>query len=166
MLEPDRSKVIVNARSSLHPIHSETLGLTGVLDIVLEDGRVEPRAPLRGEISLPVNRLRSGNPLQDRELQRRIDARRHPRIEGTLRSVTVVPGSKGYLVAGDVTFRGVTCAHSDVLEFEELDGGTLHITGGSMFDIREFGMEPPKILLLKVDPEVRIDIDVYARKEG
>ena len=37
--------------------------------------------------------------------------------------------------------------------------------GSSTFDIRDFGMDPPKVLMLKVHPEVTVAIDVVAEKE-
>ena len=44
-----------------------------------------------------------------------------------------------------------------------LDGqGRLHVDGTHEFDIREFGMEPPRVLVMRVEPVVRIRIDVVA----
>jgi hypothetical protein len=39
------------------------------------------------------------------------------------------------------------------------------LSGGSRFDIRDFGMEPPKVMMLKVQPEVDVSIDIVAEKE-
>ena len=41
----------------------------------------------RRHLEFPVDSLKSGNPLEDRELQRRIDARRFPTIIGELKSM-------------------------------------------------------------------------------
>ena len=38
-------------------------------------------------------------------------------------------------------------------------------TGQSTFDIRDFGMEPPRILLLKVEPDVTVRVEIVATKE-
>jgi len=46
------------------------------------------------------------------------------------------------------------------------DEQTIELEGKSRFDIREFGMEPPKMLMLKVDPEVDVRVDIIAVKEG
>src|SRR6516162_1782848 len=82
---PDRSRVIIDARSSLHPIHTETDGLEGWLELEVEPGgRVDLSAAAAGHLQLAVSRLRSGNPLEDREPRRRIDARRYPVIAGEL----------------------------------------------------------------------------------
>ena len=41
----------------------------------------------------------------------------------------------------------------------------IRLQGASVFDIREFGMEPPRILMLKVAPNVTVTVDIVARKE-
>jgi len=45
------------------------------------------------------------------------------------------------------------------------DEGELKIDGRSSFDVRDFGMEPPKILMLRVHPEVHVAIDAIAVPE-
>ena len=37
--------------------------------------------------------------------------------------------------------------------------------GSSSFDIRDFGMEPPRLLMLKVSPHVRVSVDVVATRD-
>ncbi len=80
MISPKRSRVWIQARSNVHPIHSDTDGVEGYIDIELgSDGTFDLSASSpSGKISLPVDRLKSGNRMEDRELQRRIDARRYP----------------------------------------------------------------------------------------
>ena len=45
------------------------------------------------------------------------------------------------------------------------DGRSIELEGEASFDIRDFGMEPPRILMLKVEPEVRVTAHVVATKE-
>jgi hypothetical protein len=40
------------------------------------------------------------------------------------------------------------------------------LDGKSHFDIREFGMEPPRMLMLKVEPEVDIRVEIIAVREA
>jgi polyisoprenoid-binding protein YceI len=164
---PERSRVWIDARSSLHPIHSETDGLEGWLDLAVQrGGRVDPTVPTAGHLELPVDRLRSGNPLEDRELRRRIDARRFPTITGDLTVMKESDVDGRYLVGGDLTFRGVTRSHQDQMALEPLDERTIRLGGQSTFDIRDFGMEPPRILMLRVEPEVAVRVEIVAEKEG
>jgi hypothetical protein len=112
-------------------------------------------------MAFPVDRLRSGNPLEERELRRRIDAGRFPTISGTL--LSIAPGGEGaYRVRGAITFLGVTNEYDDVMVIEVLDDGALRLTGESTFDVRDFGMRPPRILMLRVEPEVKVRVEVIA----
>ena len=155
---PGESAVVINASSSVHPIHSRTEGIEGFVELD-DDGT------LRGEVRLDVTRLRSGNPLEDRELRRRIDARRHPTIDGVITHARPADDPGRHHVTGDITFRGVTRSHEDELVVTVLDGDTLRIDGTTTFDVREFGMEPPRILMLRVHPEVNVALEAVARRE-
>lgn len=180
-IDSERSTVTIEASSSVHPIHSEAQGLVGWVEVERgDDGFVDAAAETSARLEFPVDQLRSGNPLEDRELRRRIDAKRHPTITGELESLSplrdpeerrdeTVGGSDGegdagsrFEVTGALTFMGQTkrYVHEMVWSFEP--DGTLHLRGAAEFDVRDFGMEPPKILMLKVHPEVEVHIDVYA----
>jgi len=164
---PDRSTVWIDARSNVHPIHSETSGLEGFVELELEPaGGLDLAHAPTGRLWLDVARLTMGNRLEDRELQKRIDAKRHPRIEGVLDGVGGNGKEDSYKVSGDVIFRGVTRRHEDLMEITAVDQHTVRLTGSSHFDIREFGMEPPKVLLLKVEPEVEVRVEIVAVKDA
>jgi polyisoprenoid-binding protein YceI len=166
-ISPERSYVWIDARSNVHPIHSTTDGLEGYVDIAFSaEGGVDVTAPLSGSLSLTVDHLSSGNRLEDRELQRRIDSRRYPTIEGVLDKIVQSDQSGSYRVSGDITFRGVSRHHEDVMSIGGVDDRTIRLAGSSNFDIREFGMEPPRILLLKVEPEVEIRVEILAIRES
>ncbi|HMK12216.1 MAG TPA: YceI family protein [Acidimicrobiales bacterium] len=162
---PEKSAVLIEASSSLHPIHTRTTGLEGFLEVDLHGGVVDPLADPNGELSLRVDRLSSGNGLEDRELQRRIDARRYPTIDGLLTQMTRVGVDGRYRVAGDLTFHGVTRRCEDDILITAIDDDTLRLEGESTFDIRDFGMEPPRIFMLRVHPDVKVRIEVLAKRE-
>ncbi len=163
---PDRSTVSIEARSNVHPIHSETSGLEGFVELALEpSGSVDlANAPV-GRLSLDVERLKSGNRLEDREMQKRIDAKRYPQIEGVLDTMVGNGKDGSYRVSGDVKFRGVSRRHEDLMEISPVDERTIRLSGSSSFDIREFGMEPPKVLMLRVEPEVEVRVEIFAVKD-
>jgi polyisoprenoid-binding protein YceI len=165
-IDPARSQVWIDARSNVHPIHSATSGLEGFVELDLApSGDVDLSTAPAGRLSLSVEKLKSGNRMEDRELQKRIDAQRYPRIEGVLDQV-VANGSDGsYRVSGDITFRGVSRRHEDLLSITEVDDSTIRLAGSSRFDIRDFGMQPPKVLLLKVEPEVEVRVEIFAVKD-
>ena len=162
-IDPRRSCVWIDARSSLHPIHSRTTGIEGCFDADVSDtGRVDTTVTPQARLELPVGLLTSGNPLYDREMRRRIDARRHPIICGELRLMKEADGDGRYLVGGDVTFRGITRSYEDEMSFSVVDEHTVALAGERTFDIRHFGMEPPRILTLRVYPEVTVRVEIVA----
>ena len=162
---PPRSRVWIDARSNVHPIHTEAEGLEGWVEFDVDDGTVNVDQTPRGHLEYPVENLKSGNALEDRELRRRIDARRYPSIAGDLKSMKLSDEPSRYIVGGELTFRGVTRTYEDEMEIEMLDEHTVRLTGQSTFDIRDFGMEPPRILMLKVQPEVTVRVEIVAEKE-
>jgi polyisoprenoid-binding protein YceI len=163
---PTRSRVWVDARSNVHPIHTEAEGLEGWLELDISDSTIDVDQTPRGHLEFPVENLKSGNVFEDRELRRRIDARRYPTIAGDLTAMKANNERSQYIVSGDVTFRGVTLSYEDTLTFEALDDRSLSLGGQSTFDIRDFGMEPPRVLMLKVQPEVTVRVEIVAEKES
>jgi polyisoprenoid-binding protein YceI len=161
---PGRSRVWIEARSSLHPIHTETDGLEGWLDLEVHDeGGVDLRVAPSAHLELPVAQLSSGNPFEDRELRRRIDARRYPTIAGDLTVMAETADDGRYRVEGDLTFKGVTRRYADEMTLEAVDGQVI-LAGEKTFDVRDFGLEPPRILLLKVEPDVKVKVAIVAEK--
>lgn len=164
-IAPSRSQVWIDARSNIHPIHSRTDGLEGWIDLrFTRAGRFDLRTRPTAHLEFAVEHLRSANPLEQRELRRRIDAKHHPLITGEMTGLE--PADNGqFRAVGEITFRGVTRAHRE-LTIELVDDSTIRVTGSSTFDVRDFGMEPPKILILSVEPLVEVRIEVMAVLES
>jgi polyisoprenoid-binding protein YceI len=160
---PERSRVWAEARSSLHPIRVETAGLEGQLETEQMEGRM--RLAVGTRIALDVRLLKSNNGLVDAELQRKLEARRFPRIEGELLEATAA-GDVRSLLRGTLTLHGV----SRPMEVEALvrapETGTLEVEGEKMLDMRDFGLVPPRFLIFKVEPIVRIRAKLIARLQG
>jgi hypothetical protein len=162
---PERSRVWIDARSSVHPIHSSTDGLEGFIELdPLAGGGIELATPPAGHLALPVSRLSSGNVLEDRELRNRVDAKRFPTIHGTITHAARIDGTDRYRVGGDLAFRGVTQPCEDELRLAVVDDRTVRIEGSSTFDIRDFGMQPPRILMLRVHPQVTVRVELIAQR--
>jgi hypothetical protein len=163
---PARSRVWIRATSNVHPIHSEATGLDGWLDLALRGKTLDPAHTPAGHLEFPVALLSSGNPLETRELRRRIEARRHPTIAGDLRAMTPTNTRGAYLVRGDLTFRGVTRTYEDRMTLDVTGRRTIALRGESIFDIRDFGMEPPRILIFKVEPDVHVRVELVAERDA
>lgn len=162
-IDPNRSRVWIEARSSMHPIHGEAEGLEGSIEADVAEGRIDVAGEPKIQIELPVEKLRSGKKLEDAEMLRRIDARRFPKIKG---ETTELKENNGrYRIRGDLTFHGVTRQVEGEVTVSAPDERSLVIEGEQIFDIREFGVEPPKILMFKVHPDVRVRVMVVAQQE-
>lgn len=165
-IAPERSQVWIEARSSLHPIDGTAAGLTGLIEVELDGDGIDMSAAPRASVELPVDRLRSGNPLYDREMQRRVEASRYPTITG--RATGFQPSRSGYgayTVSGELTFHGVTRRIAAEGRLTRLDDHTLVVEGEHVFDVRDYGITPPKILMLRVYPEVRVRVRVVAERQ-
>ena len=164
-IDPQESKVWISGRSSLHAINSESDSLNGSIEFeVTPDGQLDP-VGARASVKFPVTQLRSSNPLEQRELHRRIDAKRFPVIRGDVESVASTDEAGRYAITGVVSFRGEAHRHSETMTIELDADGSLRLAGRSTFDVRDYGMEPPKILMLKVEPTVEVRVEIVARPD-
>jgi polyisoprenoid-binding protein YceI len=160
-LDSVRSCVWVSGRSSLHPINTETRGITGWFEATTRaDGSLDLDHAVSGELELAVERLTSGNQLYDRELRRRIDARRFPTISGRLTHIAPDGAHPAYMVTGEISFHGKTRTFVHGMQVEFSDEG-ISLTGEDVFDIREFGMKPPSMLMVRVYPEITVRVELY-----
>jgi polyisoprenoid-binding protein YceI len=69
-----------------------------------------------------------------------------------------------FLVRGDLTFRAVTRSVEDHITLTVVDDHTIRLEGESTFDVRDFGMEPPRILILRVAPDVKVRVEIIAER--
>ena len=166
IIDSDRSCVWVSGRSSLHPINTETRGVTGWFEAATRtDGSLDLGQAVSGELALTVDRLTSGNQLYDRELRRRIDARLYPTIKGRLTNIAVDGTHPDYVVTGDVEFHGKTRTFEHGMQIHLDDAGVM-LSGEDVFDIREFGMKPPSMLMVRVYPEISVRVELHGVRDN
>lgn len=162
---PDRSRVWIEAESSVHPIHGESTGLRGYVEAATNDGYLDLSTPATFSVELPVEQLKSGNKLQDREMARRIDAKKHPVITGEAQDAEHLEADR-YRLRGNLTFHGVTQQVEGEMIITLNGDGSMVLSGEQVFDIRDYDVKPPKILTLKVYPEVKVRVEVIAEAAG
>ncbi len=161
-LDPSRSQVWIDGSSSIHPIRATATGLRGWVELlVLADGGVGATPKVEGEVRVEVDRLKSGNPIVDVETRRRIDASHHPEIVGTV-TASSRAGTGRVALTGAITFRGETRSVGGELDVS-LDGEELHLAGSQELDVREWGLQPPRVGLLRVHPEITVRFEAVAR---
>ena len=148
------SSVTFVATSSVHAIRT-TGSATGWLESAFDDDGFSPGAALHGRLEIPLAGLTSGNPLIDREMKRRVDTSTHPFIVAEIVS-TEDTGGNTARITGTIRF----------LDEETLVEGELNLHPGPRlggvgeFDVRWWGLEPPRLFMLKVDPIVTVEIDL------
>src|SRR6202035_2068108 len=64
-IDPSRSVMTMDARSSVHPIRGVARGLEGFIEAEVSDGQLDPSAPATMRFELSVDQLKSGNSLYD-----------------------------------------------------------------------------------------------------
>jgi len=160
---PERSTVTIEARSSVGPIHWQAVGPTGWIEMRVSGGNVDVDPKPTARLELQIETLSSGNALYDAELLRRIDARRYPRAIVELRDVAPVGNVARYQLQGDLTFHGITREVRGTISAQFEESGAVKVGGEQIFDIRDFNVPSPTILMLKIFPDVRVRLDLEAQ---
>lgn len=150
----------------MHPVQATSNSLSGSVDVELDDqGTPNLDAPYGARLRLPVESIKSGHGLQDREMYRRLDNRKYPDIGVELTGVESSDDHGHYKARAKITVRGQTRevdGEVDVI----VDGDRLVVEGERSFDMRDFGMEPPRILMLKVEPDVMVRVRITAERQA
>lgn len=161
--DDERSTLAIDARSSIHPIHTVTR-VAGWIE--LDEGGQPvgggPGAKPIGAIAFDISAMRSGNPLIDRESERRLQPKRYPTVTGELTSL-VLRTDGAYDGGGRLTFHGVTRDITGALTIA-LTADELRLAGSTTVDVTDFGVQPPSLLVVKVHKEVAISLAAVATR--
>ena len=169
---PADSRLFIHASSSIHGIHTDADGVEGTLELTFrDDGSIDLDAPVAGSLRFEISRLKSGNPLNDRETERRIESRRYPLVEASVSSLALIgpgdeQGSWRYRVGGVLTLHGVTRDLDGEITMRTADDGRggrlVQIWGEQVLDVRAWKIKPPNLGLIKVHPDVRVRLEATA----
>jgi len=161
-LVPDRSVVLIEVRSTVGPISFGALGITGSIEADVANGVIRSGSRPSAHVEVGVDGLSSGNSLYDAELLRRISARRFPVATIDLRDCVAIGAGNRYRLAGDLTFHGVTRPTQGTVHVSLTSDRRLVVTGEQVFDIRDFDVPSPTVLMLRIYPDVRVRLQVEA----
>ena len=164
-LDPERSAVLIDVRSTVGPLSFGTLGVAGSFRAAIADGVLHPDVAPSGRITIDVAGLNSGNRLYDAELSRRIDARRYPTASLELQQCDASGPGNRYRLAGELTFHGVTRYAEGTVSVDALSDNRLVVTGEHVLDIRDFAIPSPTMLMLRIFPDVRVRLHAEAELE-
>ncbi len=160
---PGRSAVLVKARSSVGPISFATSEVRGEISGELVGDTIDAAAPVTGRLSVSLSSLTSGNSLYDTELKRRIDARRFPEAVLELEHAALVEGTSRYDLTGRIEIHAVTRPLSGSVTVRPVRRDVLVVRGQHSLNIREFDLDVPTTLSLKIYPEVSVELHLEAR---
>jgi hypothetical protein len=166
VLDPERSAVLIDARSTVGPICFGSTGVTGSLYAALGDGGVSTETPPSGWLSIDMTGLSSGNKLYDAELHRRINSRRYPSAKVELKECTPSAPGWRYRLRGELTFHGITRRTEGTVQLEAASDDRIVISGEQVFDIRDFALPSPTMLMLRIFPDVRVRLYAEAELSG
>lgn len=156
----ERSAILIEARSSVGPIAFGTTAIEGHLEAII-DGRVLSVDPCPSAgLSIDLASLQSGNSLYDAELRRRIDVRRYPTTSIDMREAERIGDSDTYRVEGAMTFHGVSASIGGAVSISQSPDGNLMVVGEQVIDIRDYDLVAPTVLMLKIYPDVRVQMQL------
>jgi hypothetical protein len=161
-LVPERSAVLIEARSSVGPITFGALGVSGAIDVLALGDRVTADEGARAHLEIPVAALSSGNGLYDAELRRRVDAVRHPLATLDLDQCVVAGSGDHFTLKGRIGFHGVTRTLEGPIVADVPGPGRLTASGEQVLDIRDFGVSSPTVLMFRIYPQVVVKLQVEA----
>jgi polyisoprenoid-binding protein YceI len=165
-VNPDKSTVDVGLRVNLHPSHVTTSALSGTIDCELDAaGRPRLDRPYGAKLTLPVRAISSGNALQDREMRRRFDASRHPTITAIVLTGESLGTSDRYRAVAQLTMHGQTREIAARVRVRT-QGREMTITGRHVINVKEFGIDPPRLILLRMEPEVDVRVHIVAERRA
>ena len=163
-IDSERSEVFVEARSNLHPIEIRTQGLSGTIDLDVREGQVDLSSTPRAELEISADLMRSGITHYDSEIHRRLEVLKYSAIRGQLRDAKEIsPGH--YRLRGSLSLHGVTREIEGEVTVRVSDDA-LEIEGSTSLDPRDYKLEPPKILMLAMQPEISIRAVIRAARVG
>ena len=161
-LVPERSAVLIEARSSVGPITFGALGITGEIAVVEAAGQLGADEATTAHLEIPVNELSSGNGLYDAELRRRVDASRFPTASLDLDRCLVAGTGDHLVLEGRISFHGVARTLRGPITAGVPRPGQLTASGEQMLDIRDFGVSSPTVLMLRIYPQVVVKLQIEA----
>jgi polyisoprenoid-binding protein YceI len=161
-----RSTVQVGLRVNLHPSHINANALSGFIECEVDE-RGKPRLdqPYTAELTLPVAAIKSGNGIQDREMRRRFDASRYPTITATVTHGEALAGEGKYRAAARLSMHGQTREITGDVQLS-IDGATMTIDGQQVINVKDFGIDPPRLIILKVEPDVDLHVHIVAERQS
>jgi polyisoprenoid-binding protein YceI len=147
----------------MHPVHGQARNLAGSIEAdVGPDGSLGAPQAVKMHVEFPVEQLRSGNSMQDAQMWKMIDSKRFPLVSADLKDLQPTATPNRYAASGDITLAGRSRRYSGELTFDA-GSDSIAVDGDLDLDIRDFGLKPPNLLIIKVEPVVKVSLHLVAK---
>ena len=161
MVQTAASTLDFEAKSSLHPVHGKATHLSGFVVAHYEGDALALDPSPEMHVEFPVERLGSGNVMQDKEMWKLLESKRSPLIRADLRDLRPFATNE-YAANGEITMCGRSRRYDGTLRIACADA-EMTVDGDLRLDIRDFGIVPPRFLMFSVQPEVKIRLHLVAK---
>lgn len=159
---PEQSAILLEITTSLGPVNFGALGLEGFVGLALRDGVPDLSTAPTAHLDVQVDQLTSGNAAYDGELRRHINSRRFPTAYADLLDISLLETTPPtYRVEGEITFSGQTASVEGHVE-AAITGDMLVVSGRVTLDMLWFGIPPPSLFMMQIDPEVQVSMQLEA----
>lgn len=160
-VDTEASRLVVQARSSVHDTYTTWSEITGDIDADV--------ASLEGAsagFAVDMTAFDAGDWLKNRKLKKDLDVAGHPRATLELTGVRDVVRKDGDRFEAVAT--GVLRWRGRELELAisgegAMDADHIEATGTFDLDVRDLGVKPPRFLMLKVEDVVTVTVTLRAR---
>ena len=139
-----------------HPLHSWTGVSNEVNSVILTDEKKQAISQVA--VSVKIASFDSKNANRDSHAMEVTEAIAYPNI--TFASRSIVPNGKKLSVTGTLTFHGVSKSISFEVEQKKVKG-KLEVTGGFDIKMTDFKIDPPSLMGLATDDDIKITFDVF-----
>ncbi len=151
---PEESYLRFSGSTSLQDFHGSATVVGGVLD-------TDPDHP-GGYIEADATTMDTGASRRDRRMHAEVmRSKNFPTVRFDLRAVDPTPD--GMIARGTWTMRGI--ARELAIPVRVARGDTVHAIASFILDIRRWDIDPPRVMVVAVDPDVRVEIDLLLRAE-
>lgn len=157
---PGSSRAMFYAHATGHDFSGTTTDLRGHVRL----DPAEPGAAASGEVRVGAASMDTGIGKRNRDMLRLLETDRHPDIVFRLERLEPAGGEKGSLppkatLHGTLEVRGVSKPLSVPGSVEPAEGAFV-VRGEFPVDIRDFGIEPPRaMLVIRMQPMVRVEFE-------
>jgi polyisoprenoid-binding protein YceI len=163
-VDGDESRVVAVAKSSVHDTRATMGRVSGTIEADLD--ALGEAGGVSLEVAVDLTGSDAGDFLRTRKLRGDIDVKRYPEARFSLARVVEI--SREPDGRFEATGEGVIAWRDREVTIQPSGSGTLgedEIRAQARFalDIRDFGVQPPKFLMLKVEPVVEVEVTLVAR---